>query len=37
LPPTDVSAILRNLGGRLDLEVNVAGYGSGGLSVVRAG
>jgi hypothetical protein len=35
-PPTDVLANAKVLGKRLDLAVNVAGYGSGHLSVVVA-
>jgi DNA-binding response OmpR family regulator len=33
--PGDVSALLRSQGTRLDLTVEVVGYGTGGLSVVR--
>jgi hypothetical protein len=36
LPPSDVSAIARALGRRLDLRVSVAGYGAGHLAVVLA-
>ncbi|MFA7323876.1 MAG: hypothetical protein WC005_05920 [Candidatus Nanopelagicales bacterium] len=35
LPPNDISQLLRGFGGRLDLEVSVAGYGKGALSLVR--
>lgn len=37
LPPADVSACARTLGGRLDLAVEIAGYGKGRLSVVVLG
>ena len=35
-PPSDVAALLRTPGGRLDLGVKVAGYGDGGLSFILA-
>lgn len=35
LPTPDVGELLRGLGHRLDLVVKIAGYGSGGLSIVR--
>jgi hypothetical protein len=35
LPPPDVAALLRGFGHRLDLVLDVAGYGSGSLSIVR--
>lgn len=35
-PPTDISAVLRTIGRRLDLAVEIAGYGKGNLSVVLA-
>lgn len=34
LPPTDVSTAMKLLGGRIDLKVDVPGYGSGALSMV---
>ncbi len=34
VPPVDASVLLRTLGRRLDLRVEVQGYGKGGLSVV---
>jgi CheY-like chemotaxis protein len=34
--PGDVSALLRSFGARLDVVVDIAGYGGGGLSLVRA-
>ena len=37
LPPTEVSNCARILGGRLDLAVEIAGYGKGRLSVVVLG
>lgn len=37
LPPADVSNCARILGGRLDLAVEIAGYGKGRLSVVVLG
>ena len=36
VPPTDVSALVRGHGGRLDLDVTIAGYGQGRLSFVLA-
>lgn len=35
LPPNDVGELLRGFGHRIDLQVTIAGYGSGGLSIVR--
>ncbi|NHC46268.1 hypothetical protein [Motilibacter aurantiacus] len=35
-PPNDISAILRAFGRRLDLGVDVAGYGKGRISIVLA-
>jgi hypothetical protein len=35
-PPLDLGVLLKSLGMRLDLEVSVAGYGSGKLAVVLA-
>jgi hypothetical protein len=35
LPPNDIGEMLREFGGRLDLVITVAGYGSGSLSLVR--
>jgi hypothetical protein len=35
-PPSDISAVLRALGRRLDVTVDVAGYGKGSLSVILA-
>lgn len=35
-PPSDVAALMRTYGGRLDLAVTVAGYGDGGLSLLLA-
>ncbi len=37
LPPAEVSGCARILGGRLDLSVDIAGYGKGRLSVVVLG
>jgi hypothetical protein len=37
LPPAEVSACARIMGGRLDLTVEIAGYGRGRLSVVVLG
>lgn len=34
LPPTDISALVRAIGNRLDLTVSVAGYGSGRVAIV---
>ena len=34
LPPTDVSTAMKLLGGRIDLKVDVPGYGSGSLSMM---
>jgi CheY-like chemotaxis protein len=34
--PVDVLALLRSFGARLDVVVDIAGYGGGGLSLVRA-
>jgi hypothetical protein len=36
LPPADISELLNSLGGRLDLNVAVPGYGLGALSLVLA-
>jgi hypothetical protein len=36
LPPADISELLNSLGGRLDLNVEVPGYGLGALSLVLA-
>jgi hypothetical protein len=35
-PPSDVAALLRTIGRRLDLDVEIAGYGAGALSLVLA-
>ena len=35
-PPTDISALIRALGNRLDLKVTIAGYGTGSLSIIVA-
>ncbi len=35
-PPTDIQGMIRVLGRRLDLEVNVTGYGKGNFSLVLA-
>jgi hypothetical protein len=35
-PPTDISAVMRAFGQRLDLAVTIAGYGSGRLGIVLA-
>jgi hypothetical protein len=35
-PPLDLGVMLKSLGMRLDLEVTVAGYGSGKIAVVLA-
>jgi len=34
LPPVDVTSVMHSFGGRLDLVVEVPGYGSGALSIV---
>ncbi|MGQ0843542.1 MAG: hypothetical protein ACT4QF_05365 [Sporichthyaceae bacterium] len=35
LPPSDVGELLRGFGHRIDLRLTIAGYGTGGLSIVR--
>lgn len=35
LPANDVGELLRGFGHRIDLQVSIAGYGSGALSIVR--
>jgi hypothetical protein len=35
LPANDVAELLRGFGHRIDLQVTIAGYGTGGLSIVR--
>jgi hypothetical protein len=37
VPPVDVSGFARTIGRRLDLQVTVAGYGAGRLSIVLVG
>lgn len=35
LPPNDVGELLRGFGNRIDLQIGIAGYGTGSLSIVR--